>query len=424
MKQPRWPLTFLVLMLACVTSITYADEALTSSSPYSISVKAWIGSENSTPNREPEKAYAVSEQIVLTIDVSTPRWFLGPTTIGKIDIPNLIVKQRNQLATNYTDRKDGVTWSHQRWEITLYPQSSGDFTLPKVPVTATIAGEGGKKIQGTVSTPDFSFKVALPDGQLTDKNQWFSATKVAVEQDWQTSHDQLKVGDTITRTIKVTADDSLSILLPKLLSEKSTSSYQAYAEPAQLVDKSIRGNYQSSREDKVVYVMQQGGKVSFPAFDVTWWNTENQTVEKINIAGESFQVKHTLHSFIQTYWLWCVLLLGALCVVAILLVIMIRYYQRHPLPLFIQFNQSLAKGDFKNARLLLYIKLKQVMDKDAFSQTDDLQALTTGIADCGEDSKLMKSYWKQIQRKKNHSRDLFRPLKLTETLAEISQKPD
>lgn len=423
MKQLSGQLILLVLILSGVTSIAYADEALPSSSPYSISVKAWIGSESLAPNDELEKAYAVSEQVVLTIDVSTPRWFLGPTTIGKIDIPNLIVKQRNQLATNYTERKNGVTWSHQRWEITLYPQSSGTFTLPKVPVTATIAGEGGKKIQGTVNTPEFSFKVGLPDGQLTDKNPWFAASKVMVEQGWQTSHDQLKVGDTITRTIKVTADDSLSILLPQLLSEKSTSSYQAYAEPAQLVDKSIRGNYQSSREDKVVYVMQQGGDVSFPAFDVTWWNTENQTVEKVHIAGESFQIKHTLHSFIQTYWLWCVSILAALCVVSIFLVVVIRYYKSHPLPLFIQFNQSLAKSDFKTARLLLYIKLKKELNKDAFCQTEDLQALTTDIAG-GNDAKSMKNYWKQIKRNNNHSHNLFRPLKLTETLAEISQKLD
>lgn len=422
MKRLSLMLTFWGFVLLGIVPIAQADEVSPSSSPYSVSVKTWIGPEHTTQSRDSEKVYAVNEQIVLTIDVSTPRWFLGPTTIGKIDIPNLIVKQRNQLATNYTDRKGGVTWSHQRWEITLYPQSSGTFTIPQIPVTATIAGEGGKKTQGTVTTHEFSFKAALPDAQLTDKKQWFAASKVSVTQNWQSSHDQLKVGDAITRTLTITADDSLSILLPQWLEGQSTPHYQAYADPAKLVDKSVRGDYQSTREDKVVYVMQQGGEVTFPDFNVVWWNSDKQRVETIHIEGKSFQVKHTLHSFLSAYWFEISLFVSGLVAIVILVLGVGRYYRDRPLPLFIQFKQSLINKDIKTARLLLYIKLKKVMNKDAFFQVDDLQTLTEGIADSDADNKQLKGYWKLIKARKAQQKNLLQPLKLKNALDKISDK--
>lgn len=420
MKSLSVMLTLLLFQCLWAANSAIADEVSDMSAPkVMVKVDSWLGEAKQV---ESSKNYAVSEQVILHIDVSTPRWFLGPTTIGKIDIPNLIVKQRNQLATNYTQREGGVTWSHQRWEITLYPQSSGTFRLPQIPVSATIAGDEGQKVQKSASTSALSFKALLPDGQLTDNDKWFAASKVAVEQNWQTSHEQLKVGDAITRTLKITADDSLSILLPKWLEEKSTSDYQAYSDPAKLVDKSVRGDYLSSREDKVVYVMQKGGEVTFPSFTITWWNTKNQALETIHIEGKSFQVKHTLSSFIQTYWLWLVSLVLGLMAIVIFVFGVICYYRDRPLPLFIQFHRSVFNNNVKTARLLLYIKLKKVMQKDAFFQVDELQSLTEGVADPKSGSKQIKSYWKRIKANNVSANSPLQPLKLKSTLDKIVNK--
>ncbi|MCV5803009.1 BatD family protein, partial [Escherichia coli] len=84
-------------------------------------------------------SFSVNEQVILTIEVATPRWFTGGTRIGNIEIPNVIAKQRNQLATNFTEQKEGQTWSRQRWEVTLYPQASGDFVIPPVAVGVQVS---------------------------------------------------------------------------------------------------------------------------------------------------------------------------------------------------------------------------------------------------------------------------------------------
>lgn len=421
-----------------ITSVHAAqpmNEQSPNSTPPQLQVKSWLGKEG-----EPKDNFAVTEQVILHIDVSTPRWFLGPTTIGQIDIPNLIVKQRNQLATNYSERKDGETWSHQRWELTLYPQSSGTFNLPQLPIQATIAGDDGKKTTVSINTSALSFNVLLPSGKLTDKVKWFAATNAKAEQTWQISTSTntdanadkpdnngsepttvpkvLKVGDAVTRTITLVADDSLSILLPPLLTEQINDHYQAYADPVALDDTSVRGNYQSTRIDKTVYLLQQGGEISFPAVDITWWNTELQQIEVIHLEGQTVNVRHTLQSFVKAYWSWCVVAIVMLLMAIAIIWLIMRYYRTHPTPLVVQFNQALRRRDVSTLRLLLYIKLKRKTGLDVFAQKHELSHIGEQLGQ-EHGSATWKSFWRGITSNKDKRTSQLRPLALADKIHQI-----
>ncbi|MCV5745920.1 hypothetical protein OFN42_37520, partial [Escherichia coli] len=78
---------------------------------------------------------------------------------------------------------------------------------------------------------------------MSGDTPWFSATHVEVKQEWETSTESLKVGDAITRKITISAQDSLSVLLPDLLKGESTTRYQAYPQPHRLTDTQTRGDY-------------------------------------------------------------------------------------------------------------------------------------------------------------------------------------
>ncbi len=81
-----------------------------------VEIKSWL-SKGATAS-EPA---AIREQVILYIEVSTPRWFTGGTRISAFGMPDLIVKQRNQLATNYTERKNGPN---------MVTSALGDYALP------------------------------------------------------------------------------------------------------------------------------------------------------------------------------------------------------------------------------------------------------------------------------------------------------
>ncbi|MGF1817472.1 BatD family protein, partial [Vibrio splendidus] len=178
---------------------------------------AWVGEKPKSGDKITPTKVSVNEQVILNIEVATPRWLTGGTRIGSIEIPNVIAKQRNQLATNYTERVNGTTWSRQRWEVTLYPMTSGEFVIPTVPVRVQVSAPDGSNVGGKLYTQPIKFEASLPSGLLDNESFWFSATEVDTEQQWQRSSENLKVGDAITRTVTIKAKDSLSVLLPDVL---------------------------------------------------------------------------------------------------------------------------------------------------------------------------------------------------------------
>ncbi|MGF1696038.1 hypothetical protein L4C54_10255 [Vibrio lamellibrachiae] len=317
-----------------------------------VTLSAWIGKQGES------KTFSVSEQVILTVELGTPRWFTAGTRIGRIEIPNVIAMQRNSFAMNFTERKNGQTWSKQRWEITLYPLASGHIVVPPTSVKVQVSGPNGDNVSGVLYTPVLEFNTHLPSGQLTQESQWVAASELSIEQSWDLSSDTLKVGDSITRSVAVKGKDTLSILLPEILNGYGTAPHQRYTQPNSLDDTQTRGQYWSHRAEQETLVLQQGGELSLPSFQVVWWNTQTEQLEEITIEGQTFKVSHTFSSFIQHYWWKAMLLIGSSAIVIVMLLTVKRYYQSKPLPLWYRFILALRREDRGELRRLIYLKLR------------------------------------------------------------------
>ena len=124
--------------------------------------------------------FSPRQQVDLYIQVKTDRWFAGGTYISPFSVDNSLVLQRNKLANNYAQRDNGVTWSVQDWQLTLYPQTSGEYVIPAIPVHVSIATAPGEKVSGTLLTNPLMFQVALPDARLTSEVDWVVAADLAL----------------------------------------------------------------------------------------------------------------------------------------------------------------------------------------------------------------------------------------------------
>ncbi|WP_083439964.1 BatD family protein [Vibrio hepatarius] len=367
---------------------------------HDVEITAWIGQQEDSGAAH----VSVNQQVILNIEVATPRWFTGGTRIGAIDVANLIAKQRNQLATNFTDRKRDQTWSRQRWEVTLYPQASGSFVIPPVPVWVKVSAPDGSNVAGTLYTPPLQFDAALPTGLISDQTPWFVASNVEVEQQWQTSQEQLKVGDTITRTVTVSAQDSLSVLLPNLLSGQSTQQYHAYTQPHQLSDTQTRGDYQSTRTEQSVYVIQQGGDVTFPDIEFQWWNSKRNQLETVVVHGQRFHAKHTLASFLKAYSSWLMAAGIVFALMAAATIAIKRYYRKRPAPAWLTFNRLVKAKRWSEVRTLLYRQTRTHTSQLEMTKVDNSQQWqkeSTRIQQGEENIRLVKSLWRKIRNKKS-----------------------
>ncbi|CAE6945927.1 hypothetical protein ACOMICROBIO_FLGHMIGD_04345 [Vibrio sp. B1FLJ16] len=392
-----------VLVSLFTSSLIFAQDIQDLQRSHDVEIKAWVGKDATDGESRTPPSFSVNEQVVLTIEVATPRWFTGGTRIGTVDVPNVIAKQRNQLATNFTERKGGQTWSRQRWEVTMYPQASGEFVIPPVAVGVQVSAPDGENVSGTLYTQPIKFKASLPSGLLSNNVPWFVATDAEVTQEWETSGESLKVGDAITRRITITAQDSLSVLLPDLLKGESTTRYQAYPQPHRLSDTQTRGDYQSSRVEESVYVIQQGGELTLPDYKFQWWNSKTQQLESVVVEGQSFQAKHTLKSFVKAYLAWIIGSLVAALLSVVLFFAIKRYYRNRPTPPWLTLHRLLKDKRWGEARAVLYKQLRVNTSELEMSKVDaslSWQKSSARLQSGERSASLIKSMWRKIQIKR------------------------
>ncbi len=395
-----WLLSITILLSCVFPVLACAADIYDLQKSGDVELIAWVGEQPKSRDKITPTKVSVNEQVILNIEVATPRWLTGGTRIGSIEIPNVIVKQRNQLATNYTERVGGTTWSRQRWEVTLYPMISGEFVIPTVPVRVQVSAPDGSNVSGTLYSQPIKFEASLPSGLLNERSPWFTATDVDVEQQWQHSSEELKVGDTITRTVTIRAKDSLSVLLPDVLTNGSTHQYQAYPQPNRLDDTQDRGDYRSSRIEETVYVIQQGGELTLPEYSFQWWDSKNQRLESVVIKGDVLKAKHTLQSFIKAYIsvFTSVGLAFLFCVV--LIVSVKRYYTNRPTPSWLVFRRLLKQGNWAVLRTFIYRQLRNETSQLELSKAnrqknwkEDSEALQQGR----EDKNVFIRLWKGLR---------------------------
>ncbi|OEF07730.1 BatD family protein [Vibrio genomosp. F10] len=396
-----------------------------------VAIRAWVGKNPDESVGAVKPGFSIYEQVIFTIEVSTPRWLTGGTRIGEVDIPNAFSIQRNQLATNYTERVKGVTWSRQRWEVTIYPQVSGEFVIPAIPVRVKVSAPNGLNVAGTLYTQPMKFDASLPSGKLSQETAWFTATEVGFEQAWRASSDDLKVGDAITRRVTVSAKDSLSILLPALLTNQSTQQYQAYPQPNFLDDTQERGNYRSSRTEESVYVIQQGGELTLPDYSFQWWDSKNQRLETAVVKGEVFKARHTLQSFIKTYFLQFVIVISVAIALVTLLMVVNRYYRNKPAPSWWVLRCLLKDGQWPEIRTFVYEQLRLQTSQLELSKTTQQvqwQADSERFQQGEENKTVLMRLWKGLRlvstKPSNHRlfSSIILRLKLPKALLDLEDK--
>lgn len=394
MKIKHW-CRFLVLLASSVILNVSAQDIYDLERDRDVEIIAWVGDKNA----KSMPTYSVNQQVILYIEVATPRWFTQGTRIGTIEVPNVIAKQRNQLATNYTQRENGETWARQRWEVTLYPQESGRIVVPSIPVEVGVSAPDGSKVVGHLYTNPVAFNTTLPSGLLTSEQQWFVASQAQVDQKWQVSQEALKVGDVITRTVSIAATDSLSVLLPQVMNSDSSEQFQAYATPNDLEDTQTRGVYKSKRTEQVTYVVQQGGDITFPDYSVTWWDSKKEALQTVVLKGKSYSVKHTLRSWLKQYWLMLSIMIAVSLGIGILLRLTSRYYRTHPKPAWWLFRQAIKNQQWSRARTYLYRKQRRAtgrLELPAIENEQHKSAIVRFYK--GEQNEgLFRTLWRKIQ---------------------------
>lgn len=228
------------------------------------------------------------QQIKLTLEIATDRWFAGGTRIEIPEVPGLVILQTESFASNSSEMRAGISWVIQRWNLEVYAQGEGTFTIPPILARIKVSEEGGALVEGPLSGPALEFSATRPES-LRRAQAWVAAPSFSATQTFDSDLENLAVGDAIERKILFEAEDVMAMMLPTF-EEPELNGFTRYSEPPELKNSSNRGTTLASRESTLTYIVQAQGKYQLPAQEYFWWDTRSNKLELVSLPAVSINV--------------------------------------------------------------------------------------------------------------------------------------
>lgn len=162
----------------------------------------------------------VQAQLILTVTLQQAI-NLDNRAISELDIPDTYVEPLEQKT--YQRRISGRLWQVTELRYALFPQQSGELTIPRITFSARELLPGrsllGARLGRRIALESQAIKVPVkPVPASFPGSVWLPAKNVALSDRWSSPPGALKMGDSSTRTIEITADGLQGSQLPPLTS--------------------------------------------------------------------------------------------------------------------------------------------------------------------------------------------------------------
>ena len=218
---------------------------------------------------------------------------LESRSITELDIPGAYVQTLGQ--NSFQRVIEGRPWLVHEIRYAIFPEASGELVIP----AQTFSGRLGAGRRTLFDT--------LPAGQLIRRRSeaitvnvkprpagfpaatWLPAADLGIEEQWSAPPDTLRVGDSVTRTIRVTADGLQGAQLAPI-EHAQIAGLRAY--PDQPVIDNVHGvkGLTGIRTDSLALVAVQDGEYELPAIEVPWWDTGSDTLRVARLPARRLRV--------------------------------------------------------------------------------------------------------------------------------------
>jgi len=235
----------------------------------------------------PQEA-TVGQAIVVNVDAFAPNYFMGAPHFGDIKLANALVVF-NDRGINLSERVGQETWAGQRRSYEIYPQSPGRFTVEDLRVELTYF-DGSGKAEAVARAQSFSFTAVIPP-EAAGLPYFIAATQLTIDQSFDAKPETLRVGGAFVRTISVTVEDALAMVIPPVTID-SIAGLQIYQDPPTVQDSNRErgGAVRGQRIERVTYVAHKEGYYELPAIRFAFWENGGQRLVQRSTQPVSFVV--------------------------------------------------------------------------------------------------------------------------------------
>jgi hypothetical protein len=175
----------------------------------------------------------------------------------------------------------------------VFPQKSGELLIPAIGFQATVGGGaswfgqfGDRARLVRLRSEPKRVRVLPPEQGAAP---WLPARVLTVIETWDRSPQELRVGDSATRTVTITAQGLTGAQLPPLAAP-AVPGLRFYTDQPRIEDAQDADGITGTRIESSAVIPERAGEIEFPELTLRWWDTENARFEEAMVPRRTIRV--------------------------------------------------------------------------------------------------------------------------------------
>jgi hypothetical protein len=237
------------------------------------------------------KTVTVGQPVTLTVDVFVPTWFTSAPKFPPIEVKDAIVIFLEQGGENLNETVGEQGYAGQRRQYLVYPQRAGDYEVPAFEVKVRYAIDAKPSARTGVPGRGGRFSATVPPA-AAGLDYFLATPAFKITETTDRPLEGLKVGDSFSRTVTMTASDAFAIMLPPLRFDP-VDGVSVYPAKPVVSDSGGERDVQrvGKRVESATYVLRQEGDFQLPEIQVAWWDTFARQLRRETLPAATFHVE-------------------------------------------------------------------------------------------------------------------------------------
>lgn len=234
----------------------------------------------------------VQQQILLIVRILHAVNFNRGASLDEPSIDHAVVRQIGEKS--YEKIIAGRHYGVFERRYAIFPQTSGELRIPPLTFQATLGGGGNSFFDAfgnrgralRLRSAERSVQVAPPE---SGANPWVPASVLTLVETWDKSPTELRVGESATRTLTLSAAGLTGAQLPEL-PQPAVDGLRFYPDQAEVSDLQQEDGITGTRIERSAVIPLRSGDMVLPEVRLRWWDTVNERVEEAVVPARTIRV--------------------------------------------------------------------------------------------------------------------------------------
>jgi len=180
---------------------------------------------------------------------------------------------------------DGERYGVYEKRYVIFPQRSGPLEVPDILFRGEVTDGSSNFVFRNLNTrrvtafiEGITIDVLERPVAIQGNDFWLPVSNLTLEENWSTDINNLKVGDSVVRTVTMTADGLDGAVLPPFGPEE-IEGLNLYPDPAEIERTFVEGAIVGTRIETTSIVPIASGNVLIPEISIPWWNINTNQQE-------------------------------------------------------------------------------------------------------------------------------------------------